>query len=403
MGNYYGGKITKNELLQKNSLNNKLTENLRKTIESICYKNIKKKKLKKDEEIMKKYRIIKLLGSGLFSKVCLVTYKEKFYAMKIIKKKNFLTKESIQKILVEKEILKLLKHKNILKLYKTIQSRDRIYFLLEYISKGNLLTIMNIKIRLNFEQIRIISSQIIKALLYIHSKGIIYGDLKAENILIDKKGVVKLCDFNLSGTESLLKDSLQGTILYLAPEIIEGRLRTRKSDFWSLGVLIHLLFYRNYPFKNKSQTQLFFNILNRNIRKEEKLKAPNSLRKLILDLMVKDPERRIGENIEEFYHHPFFKDFDWNINYNNFKTDFLKDLPSLDQNQSKINYSSSQYQSLLPSNDDCFHYLIDNFTYENKVLNSGRFESYKNDSYDRERIVEEKSTDINRSYSEDDF
>lgn len=392
MGNYYSEIFKKNEKLYLSKGNPKLTENLRRTIESICYKNLKKKKLKNDDEIMKKYRIIKLLGSGLFSKVCLVSYKQKLYAMKIIKKKNFLTKESIQKILVEKEILKLLKHKNILKLYKTLQTKDRIYFLLEYISKGNLLQIMNIKIRLNFKQIRIISSQIIKALLYIHSKGIIYGDLKAENILLDENGVIKLCDFNLSGTESLLKDSLQGTILYLAPEIIEGKLRTKKSDFWSLGVLIHLLFYRRYPFKNKSQTQLFFNILNRNVRQEEKFKAPKSLRKLILDLMVKNPERRIGNSLEEFIHHPFFKDFDWNTDYSNSKSDFLKDLPSFDKSQSNINYSSSQYQSLLPSNDECFHYLIDNFTYD--AMNKNKIESYKGESINKPMIFEDKSIDL---------
>lgn len=54
-----------------------------------------------------------------------------------------------------------------------------------------------------------------------HSQGIIYGDLKAENILLNEKGIVKFCDFNLAGTKALLNDQVQGTVCYLAPEIIE--------------------------------------------------------------------------------------------------------------------------------------------------------------------------------------
>jgi len=84
------------------------------------------------------------LGNGYFSKVYLVSdIHQKLFAMKIIKKQSFKTKEQIQKILVEKEILKVLNHRNILKLFKTIQSKDRMYFLLEYCDKGNLLFNLN--------------------------------------------------------------------------------------------------------------------------------------------------------------------------------------------------------------------------------------------------------------------
>lgn len=69
-------------------------------------------------------------------------------------------------------------------------------------------------------EIQLILAQVIEAIMYLHSKQIIYGDLKAENVLIVHSGQVKLCDFNLSGTEELLDSSLQGTIYYISPEMI---------------------------------------------------------------------------------------------------------------------------------------------------------------------------------------
>jgi serine/threonine protein kinase len=83
------------------------------------------------------YKVLNMLGSGLFSKVYLVSDKKnKLFAMKVIEKSNFKAREHIQKILIEKEIMKNVKHRNVLKLYKTFQTRDNVYFILEYAAKG---------------------------------------------------------------------------------------------------------------------------------------------------------------------------------------------------------------------------------------------------------------------------
>lgn len=326
---------------------------------------------KSKEEVLADYNIVKQVGSGLFSRVYLATDKDgRRCAIKMIKKKHFATRETIQKILVEKEILRIIDHENVLKLYKTMQTHSRIYFVLEYSPKGNLLNVLNIKKRLTVDEIRVIAAQIIEALLYMHSKGIIYGDLKAENILLDENGAVKLCDFNLSGTRSLLNDTLQGTVCYLAPEIIEGRSRTPKSDFWSLGVLVYLLYYRKYPFKNNNQTELFFNILNRNIELDTKdNKAPLSFRQFILDLMTKDYRKRIGNNAAEFAKHPFFRSFDWQ----HFREDpryftYIEDIPSIEDRVTKRGKGTSddELQTLKETQTNKFVYNIPDFTYEDK-------------------------------------
>lgn len=118
-----------------------------------------------------------------------------------------------------------------------------------------------------------------------HSKGIVYGDLKTENILINKNGIVKLCDFNLSGTYQILEDQFQGTMVYMAPELISGENKSKMSDFWALGVLSYLITYKKYPYLKKTKNQLFYNILNGNIQPETNWRAPNNLKSFIFDLM----------------------------------------------------------------------------------------------------------------------
>ena len=347
-----------------------LADDIKEKLKAITFRQ-NKINFKSKSEILNEYRVIKQLGSGLFSRVYLAENRDGMkVAIKMIKKKNFVTKETIQKILIEKEILKLIDHINVLKLYKTMQTHSRIYFVLELAPKGNLLNVLNIRKRLSVEEIRVISAQIISALLYMHSKGIIYGDLKAENILLDDKGIVKLCDFNLSGTKSILNETLQGTVCYIAPEIIEGRNRTPKSDFWSLGVLVYLLFFRKYPFKNTNQTELFFNIINRNIEMDiSSNKAPNSFKQFILSLLTKNPNKRIGNNIQEFVKHPFFKNFDWTHFYSNPDNfNYILGIPSLDgERDSFISKSSeNELNTIKETQTDKFIYNIEDFTYENK-------------------------------------
>jgi len=105
-----------------------------------------------------------------------------------------------------------------------------------------------VNLSFTLSEIKVIAAQIINALFYLHNRGIIYGDLKGENILVNEFGIIKLSDFNLSGTKSILNETLHGTLCYLAPEYFQKKERTEKVDFWALGVLLYFLWYRTYPF-----------------------------------------------------------------------------------------------------------------------------------------------------------
>lgn len=350
----------------------KLTKNLRDKLDSISYNNtLETTAAEEKEEILSSYKTTKKIGKGLFSKVYLaIDEKGNKVALKVIKKKNFLNKENIQKIIIEKEVLKMVEHPNILKLYRTIQTNSKLVFVLEFAAKGNLIAILNQRARISEHEIRLIVAQICEALVHIHSKGIIYGDLKAENILLTDKGVVKLCDFNLSGTSSLLSDAIQGTVNYLAPEIIAGLPRTTKSDFWSLGILVHLLFYRRFPFKSQNQSELFYNIVNKPIDQEDiDLKASPELRSLIIQLLNKNYKQRIGESINDFVSHRFFRKFDWKGYRSELQNmAMVRETSSFDETKAGSHEDDPETPVLKRSslNNDQFHYNITGFTYDDR-------------------------------------
>jgi protein-serine/threonine kinase len=351
-----------------------LTDDLRSKFSKISYKkdhntqpvtNISKL------DILKEYRVVSRIGKGLFSKVFYaIDSSGRKVAIKTIQKKKFTHTKEIEKIIVEKEILKLVDHRNVLKLYRTMQTNSHVYFILEYGDKGTLANLLNAK-RLSPEQIRVVAAQIIEALSYLHSKGIVHGDLKAENVLVNKNGHIKLCDFNLSGTSALLSKSVQGTINYIAPEIIAGKGRSPLSDFWALGVLIYLMCYRKYPFESHNDTELLFNITNHKLKPESReIKMPKPLRNLICSLLTKVPEERIGNSMKDFVTHPFFKNFDWK-NYVKISKSFnyAEGIPLCEDQDNLSTSESNSANDLFSQNPNSnFMYHIQEFTYENTKL-----------------------------------
>lgn len=356
--------------MRSEHISEQLTDDLRLKMSQISFSknpNDSVEPIRSKTDILRDYRIVRKIGKGLFSKVYLaIDPSGRKVGLKTIEKKNFVAKEAIEKIIIEKEILKRIDHKNVLKLYRTMQTNSQIYFVLEYADKGNLLNLINAK-RLAPEQIRVIVAQVIEALFYLHGKGIIYGDLKAENILLNKQGVVKLCDFNLSGTTSLLNDTIQGTVSYIAPEILEGKERTSMSDFWSLGILTHLLFYKRLPFKSSNQTELFFNVINKSIEPETREnRAPRALREFICDLLNKNPKKRLGQSMRDFVSHPFFESFDWKNYSNNTKNfGYAEGIPCYDELEPLDISNAEEHHLLHQTPNQNFMYHIQGFTYEN--------------------------------------
>lgn len=284
--------------------------------------------IRSDEEALSGLSLVGRIGYGLFSDVYLAKGcgwgRGEGVAVKVVRKGDFASRESVQKMIVEKEILRILRHRNILRLFGTVQSDQNLYFFLEFCPLGSLRRLLSLRGRLEASEILPIAGQLIETLAYIHSEGIIYGDLKAENVLLDGRGELKLCDFNLSGTRTTLQRKVQGTLSYIAPEVLEGLSPNPKADFWALGVLLHLLFYGKLPFtrhRGAPNGDLIRDIVEGNIPEEKSdRRAPLALRSLISGLLTPNLSKRLASR-SQLEAHPFFRGFNWR-NFRDFEGSF---------------------------------------------------------------------------------
>ena len=195
-------------------------------------------------------------------------------AMKIIKRsENSGFNES--SIFAEIKILKSLDHPNIIKIYEFFQDKDNFYLITELCEGGDLFTLLtDHEINTFFTEriIRSIMRQVFSALYYLHSLNIIHGDIKLDNILVESQNLqsftngsstdldIKLIDFGCSRkmtTEFKISEFLEGTISYIAPEIIQSGKIHKKNDIWSCGVMIFIILAGYPPFNGKTDNETF--------------------------------------------------------------------------------------------------------------------------------------------------
>lgn len=208
--------------------------------------------LMNDSVLMGQYSIIKTLGYGNFASVKLAEHcvTKVQVAIKIVKKAD-LNEESMCKMRKEIEVLKKIRHPNIVELYQVIENDKKICLVMEYCSGGELFDYLGKVKRFSDNEARKKFRQIVSAIQYLHHNGIVHRDLKAENILLDDKGNIKIADFGFADfcSEDCLMDQFCGSPPYAAPELFQGiKYIGFKVDIWSLGVILFALLVGSYPF-----------------------------------------------------------------------------------------------------------------------------------------------------------
>nr|XP_043609390.1 phototropin-1 [Erigeron canadensis]AML77862.1 putative LOV domain-containing protein [Erigeron canadensis]AML79222.1 putative LOV domain-containing protein [Erigeron canadensis] len=298
---------------------------------------------------LKHFKPIKPLGSGDTGSVHLVELcgTSELFAMKAMDKGVMINRNKVHRACAERDILDVLDHPFLPALYASFQTPTHVCLITDYCPGGELFMLLDrqpMKV-LKEDAVRFYAAEVLVALEYLHCQGIIYRDLKPENVLIQSTGHVALTDFDLSCLTSCkpqllipeisekkkkkhhkghqnpifmaepvrASNSFVGTEEYIAPEIISGAGHSSAVDWWALGILLYEMFYGYTPFRGKTRQRTFANVLHKDLKFPGSIAVSLPAKQLIYRLLHRDPKNRLGshEGASEVKRHPFFRGINW--------------------------------------------------------------------------------------------
>ncbi|KAH9406570.1 Ribosomal protein S6 kinase alpha-5 [Tyrophagus putrescentiae] len=298
---------------------------------------------------MTDFEILKVLGTGAYGKVFLVrkiggSDHGKLYAMKVLKKASIVLKQkTLEHTKTERQVLENIRHTSFLvTVHYAFQTATKLHLILDYVSGGELFTHLYQRDSFTEDAVRIYAGELILALESLHKRGIIYRDIKLENILLDSEGHIVLTDFGLC-KQFLPHETEQrtfsfcGTIEYMAPEIVRGGPigHDYSVDWWSFGVLIYELLTGASPFTVEGEKNTQQEISRRILRSNPPF--PNNLSAEVMDLLklilVKDPRKRLGGGWDDLAARrlpaPFTPKISNELDVSNFSEEFTSMVPKV--------------------------------------------------------------------------
>jgi len=273
-------------------------------------------KREKIDEIMstKSFIFQTVLGRGSFGKVLLtrITDCEMTVAVKAMKKHTVQQNGDILATAVEKNMLELAwEHPYLAHLIATVQDDGYLYFVMEYLSGGDLMHWIQKKRIFKRDVATFYAAEIYSGLNFLHHRKIVYRDLKLDNVLLDAEGHCRIADFGMcrENVSDMNKcATFCGTPEYLAPEIIKRELYTFSVDWWSYGVLVYEMITGMSPFSGDNEDILYKSILHDKVQYTSKMDRES--KSFCEKLFERDPKRRLGV-ASPVKNHPFFKSIDF--------------------------------------------------------------------------------------------
>lgn len=284
------------------------------------------------------FNFLAVLGKGNFGKVMLAETKasKQLYAIKVLKKEFIIENDEVESTKSEKRVFLIAnekRHPFLLNLHACFQTETRVYFVMEYISGGDLMLHIQ-RGQFGLKRAQFYAAEVCLALKYFHEHGVIYRDLKLDNILLTLDGHIKIADYGLCKEDmwyGTTTSTFCGTPEFMAPEVSHPSVHQtlpiltapscqilldkkygRAVDWWAFGVLIYQMLLQQSPFRGEDEDEIYDAILA-----DEPLypiHMPRDSVSVLQKLLTREPAHRLGSgptDAQEIMSQPFFRGVNW--------------------------------------------------------------------------------------------
>ena len=247
-----------------------------------------------------RYELLEKIGEGGMSEVFKARCNKlnRFVAVKILKKEFCNNDDIVEKFKGEATAIATLSDNNIVNILDVGTQENINYIVMEYVNGKTLKDVIKQVGKMNYETAISVAIQIAKALDCAHRNKIIHRDVKPQNILVTEDGIMKVTDFGIakSTTSSTITNTstIMGSAHYLSPEQAKGSFIDCRTDLYSLGVVLYEMVTGTLPFEADTAVTIALKHLQEEIIPPKNInsKIPESLNKLIIKSMQKDPNKR---------------------------------------------------------------------------------------------------------------